>query len=238
VLQITTDHHVRTLTLDRPEARNAFSQALYRATGEALDAAAADDDVRVVVITGSPNFSAGTDLNEMARLAAGTFEGDGGGFNVLLEALERFPKPLLAAVEGAAVGIGFTMLLHVDIAIAARDARLRTPFSEMGVPPEAGSSVLLAQRIGWQAAAEVLLTSRWITGEEAVKLGLALRCAEPGHSLDDALALAAAIARQDPWATRQIKALMLFGRGDVAVAARHRESAAFAELFRARRGAQ
>ncbi len=235
VLLTADDSHVRTLTLDRPEARNAFSQSLYRALAAALVDAAADDSVRVVVVTGTTNFSAGTDLKEMAALAAGTFVGSGDGFTHLLEALEAFPKPLIAAVEGAAVGIGLTMLLHADVVVVADTARLRTPFSEMGVPPEAGSSVLLAERIGWQRAAELLLTSRWIDGAEAARIGLAWGCVPAGSALAEATRLAVEIAGRDPWATRRIKQLMLVGRGPGAVEARQRESAAFAELFAARR---
>lgn len=235
MLQITTTGHVRRVTLDRPEARNAFNQALYRALGSALADAATDDEVRVVVIDGGASFSAGQDLKEMAKLVAG--EGGGGdGFNVMLEALETFPKPLLAAVEGAAVGIGMTMLAHVDIVIVARTARLRVPFSEMGVPPEAGSSVLFPQRLGWQAAAELLFTARWISGEEATTLGLARRAVDDGQAVDAAMELAVTIAGFDPWATQRAKRLMLEGRSSVARDARIRESAAFAELFAARRG--
>lgn len=121
---------VRLLTLHRPEALNAFDSPLYRATGAALTAARDDDAVRVVVLTGAGRaFSAGQDLGEMARLAAG--EAVESGFPVLLEALESFDKPLVAAVNGPAVGIGFTMLPHCDLVLVAEGARLRTPFAEL-----------------------------------------------------------------------------------------------------------
>jgi len=115
---------VRVLTLDRPGALNAFDSALYRAAGAALDAARDDDRVKVAVLTGAGRaFSAGQDLDEMARLAAG--EQVESGFPLLLDALQRFDKPLVAAVNGPAVGIGFTMLPHCDLVLAAAGARFR-----------------------------------------------------------------------------------------------------------------
>lgn len=221
---------VRVLTLDRPQALNAFDSPLYRATGAALDAARADDGVKVVVITGAGRaFSAGQDLDEMARLAGG--ERIDSGFPVLLDALQAFDKPLIAAVNGAAVGIGFTMLPHCDLVLAARSARFRTPFAEMGVPPEAASSLLFPARMGWQRAAEVLFTSPWLSADEAVECGVALRAVPADELVPEALALATAIAAAPLVALRAIKATMLAGRADAVAAARAREEAAFAEVL-------
>lgn len=221
---------VRVLTLDRPQALNAFDSPLYRATGAALDAARADDGVKVVVITGAGRaFSAGQDLDEMARLAGG--ERIDSGFPVLLDALQAFDKPLIAAVNGAAVGIGFTILPHCDLVLAARSARFRTPFAEMGVPPEAASSLLFPARMGWQRAAEVLFTSPWLSADEAVECGIALRAVPADDLVPEALALATAIAAAPLVALRAIKATMLAGRADAVAAARAREEAAFAEVL-------
>ncbi|HEX5945201.1 MAG TPA: enoyl-CoA hydratase-related protein [Acidimicrobiales bacterium] len=221
---------VRVLTLDRPQALNAFDSPLYRAAGAALDAARADDEVKVVVITGAGRaFSAGQDLDEMARLAAG--ERIDSGFPVLLDALQAFDKPLIAAVNGAAVGIGFTMLPHCDLVLAAESARFRTPFAEMGVPPEAASSLLFPARMGWQRAAEVLFTSPWLSADEAVECGIALRAVPADELVPEALALATAIAAAPLVALRAIKATMLAGRADAVAAARAREEAAFAEVL-------
>jgi enoyl-CoA hydratase/carnithine racemase len=221
---------VRLLTLDRPEALNAFDSPLYRAAGAALTAARDDDGVKVVVLTGAGRaFSAGQDLGEMARIAAG--EPVESGFPVLLAALERFDKPLVAAVNGPAVGIGFTMLPHCDLVLVAEGARFRTPFAEMGVPPEAASSVLFPARMGWQRAAEVLFTSRWLTAEEAVECGIALRVVPADDLLAEALALAERIAGAPLPALREIKATMLAGRADAVRAARAREEAAFARVL-------
>lgn len=221
---------VRLVTLDRPGARNAFDTTLYRALGAALDAARDDDTVKVVVVTGAGRaFSAGQDLDEMARLAAG--EQVESGFPVLLDALCSFDKPLVAAVNGAAVGIGFTMLAHCDLVLAAEDARFRTPFAEMGVPPEAASSYLFPALMGWQRAAEVLFTSPWLSAADAVACGLALRVVPGATLVDEALALAGAVAAAPLGALRAIKATMIAGRADAVAAARAREDAAFAQAL-------
>jgi enoyl-CoA hydratase/carnithine racemase len=221
---------VRLLTLDRPGALNAFDSPLYRAAGAALDDARADDGVKVAVITGAGRaFSAGQDLDEMARLAAG--EPIDSGFPVLLDGLQAFDKPLVAAVNGAAVGIGFTMLPHCDLVLAAETARFRTPFAEMGVPPEAASSYLFPARMGWQRAAEVLFTSRWLSAADAVECGIALRVVADDELLPEALALAGSIATAPLDALRAIKATMLAGRADAVAAARAREESAFARLL-------
>ena len=227
------DGAVRTLQIDRGGRKNAFDQEQYHGLADALIAAATDDAVHVVVVTGTGDaFSAGQDLAEMAQLAAGTATGPATGFPALLEALETFPKPLIAAVNGVAVGIGMTMLLHCDIVLVADTARMRVPFSELGVPPEAGSSVLFADAIGWQQAAELLFTSRWISAEEAAAMGLALRVVPAVELAGSTAELAASIAQQSPWAVQTAKRLLLEGRGTRVQEARRREETAFAELFR------
>lgn len=237
---LIADRHgaVLSLTLNRPEARNAFNHALYTALAAALADAAVDDSVHVVVITGTdPAFSAGQDLKEMAAMASGdiTFA-EGFGFVTLLDALETFPKPLIAAVNGAAAGIGLTMLLHCDIVLVSKVARLRVPFAELGVPPEAGSSALLAQRVGWQKAAEMLFTSEWMSSTDAVRHGLALREVDHDRLIDETQLIAQRIASFSPTATSTAKKLMLAARGNVSQDARAREEAEFAKLFRAQRG--
>jgi enoyl-CoA hydratase/carnithine racemase len=221
---------VRVLTLERPEVLNAFDTALYRATAAALDAARDDDDVHVVVLTGAGRaFSSGQDLGEMARLATG--EQSGSGFPALLDALEAFDKPLVAAVNGAAIGIGFTLLPHCDLVLVADTARFRTPFAEMGVPPEAASSVLFPERMGAQQAARVLFTSAWLSAEEAVDLGIALRVVPAADLLDEALALAGQVAANPLPALRAIKGALLAGRNAAVTAARRYEDQAFAAVL-------
>jgi enoyl-CoA hydratase/carnithine racemase len=123
------------------------------------------------------------------------------------------------------------MLPHCDLVLAAETARFRTPFAEMGVPPEAGSSYLFPARMGWQRAAEVLFTSPWLSAADAVECGIALRVVEGDDLLPESLALAGSIATAPLAALRAIKATMLAGRADAVAAARAREESAFARVL-------
>lgn len=234
-IRVETTDGVAMVVIDRPERKNAFDRAHYDALGGALDRLAGDGETRVVMLTGSGgSFSAGQDLKEMAQLADAAARGvsgdSGSGFTVLLDALDRFPLPLIAAVEGVAVGIGMTMLPWCDIVFVGRSSRLRVPFTELGVPPEAGSSFLFADRMGWQRAAELLLTSRWIDADEAVRFGIALEaCDDP---VARAREVATRIAALSPYSTRAVKSLMAEARRDAARSARAREETMFTELFR------
>ena len=164
---------VARIVLDRADKRNAQNSALLYELDAAFSRATADDEVKVVVITGAGRaFSAGQDLAELARIASG--ESYESGFPALLDALGAFDKPLIAAVNGVAVGIGFTMLAHCDLVFVAEGARMRTPFGELGVPPEAASSWLFPQRVGWQRAAHILMANAWVSSEQAVEYGIAL----------------------------------------------------------------
>jgi len=233
VLDVHDDAGVRVLTFDRPDARNAFDFALYVATTEAVEAAGTDESVRAVVLTGRGSaFTAGQDLNEMAEIAAGTAPaGIAGGFQGLLAAVGRFDKPLLAAVNGPAIGLGFTILGHCDLVLVAESARFRAPFAEMGVPPEASSSYLFPQLLGWQQAARVLLASEWVTAEEAVAMGLALRVCPDDRVVDDTVVLAKRVATFPPDGVREIKRLMRAGRAEAVAQAAVREEQSFARLF-------
>lgn len=232
-IRVADEGAVRTLTLDRPAARNAFDVTLYTGLADALGAARADDAVHVVVLTGAGTvFSAGQDLAEMAALATGTAPaGAEHGFRSLLTAVEAFDKPLLAAVNGPGVGIGFTLLLHCDLVWLAASARLRVPFAEMGVPPEAGSSVLLAARMGRQRAARALLTADWLTADEAVADGLAIATVPDDELAATVAAEAARIAAHPLPGLRAICMLVRAGEAEAVTAARAREEAAFADLL-------
>jgi enoyl-CoA hydratase/carnithine racemase len=181
---------IRTLVLNRPNQLNAFDQALCAALTDALQSAATDDDVRVVVVTGSGRaFSAGTDLVELA--ANGDFRGtpaDPKRFERLIDALAAFPKPMVCAVNGIAVGIGVTMLGHADLVVMADTARLRCPFTSLSLVPEAAATVTFPFLLGRQAAAWVLMSSEWIDAAEAKAMGLAWKVMPADDVLDEALA--------------------------------------------------
>ena len=142
MLKIDDDARVRTITLQRPDALNAFNEALYDATTEALIDAAADSTVAVVVLTGEGRaFCAGTDLLEMAARAVpgNDFQPGKHGFAGLVDQLTDFPKPFICAVNGLGLGIGTTILGYADLVFMSTEARLKCPFTSLGVAPEAAS---------------------------------------------------------------------------------------------------
>jgi enoyl-CoA hydratase/carnithine racemase len=221
------------LAFNRPDVRNAFDTAMYEELTAALRAADSDEAVGAVVLTGRGTaFTSGQDLAEMAASATGTaVEGAGQGFMGLLDCLVDLSVPLLAAVNGVAVGLGFTLLPHCNLVLVDAGARLRVPFAELGVPPEAASSVLFPALMGWQRAAQVLLTSDWVRAPELVELGLALRVCDEGTVLDETVALATRIAAHPRGATRASASLVRAARREAVVEANRREQAAFATLL-------
>ena len=227
---------VRTLTLNRPEARNAFNTDLYRAAGDALNQADADDAVRVVILTGAgKGFSAGQDLKEMAQVDpnrdGASAPAEEHGFRVFVDAIEEFSKPLIAAVHGAAIGIGTTMLPYCDLVLVADDARLRLPFVPLGVVPEAGSSFTIPTIVGRQQASYLLLTGEWLDADAAVAAGLALRCVPRDDLLSEATALAHRLAGLSAPSLAATKRLIRAGWLDAARAARTREEEVFTTLL-------
>ena len=176
ILQVDDDNRVRTLTLNRPEVLNAFNEALYQATAEALPQAADDPDVAVVLLTGAGRaFSAGNDLNEMqARITDPEMANQGSHFTAMIDALTRFPKPLICAVNGVGVGIGTTILGYADLVFMSSTARLKCPFTSLGVAPEAASSYLLPQLVGRQNAAWLLMSSEWVDAARGTADGTGL----------------------------------------------------------------
>jgi enoyl-CoA hydratase/carnithine racemase len=238
VLGVDDRERVRTLTFQRPEAANAFSEELYLALAAALRDAAADDEVSVVVLTGAGKvFSAGTDLTEMTAIAQAHAAGEsspdtGKGFGILLDALIEFPKPLLAAVNGSGVGLGLTMLAHCDLVLIADHARLLAPFTTMGVAPEAASSYLLPLRMGHQQAALALYASRWITAADAVSAGLALRTCPVETLLETTHELAREIAAKPLASLLATKRLVSDAHRAGIRRARRLEDETFSELLR------
>ncbi|MGD9701004.1 MAG: enoyl-CoA hydratase/isomerase family protein [Acidimicrobiia bacterium] len=173
--EVLTDDEgpIRVITLNRPARLNAFTADGYRLLAHSLRDADDAPGVHVVLIQGAGRaFSSGVDLDAFRSGDHGAFAS---GFGELLDVLLGLRKPLVAAVHGPAVGFGATLLLHCDVVLVADDARLRFPFTKLGTAPEAGSSWLLPATVGAQRAAELLLTSRWVSSAEAVELGLAAR---------------------------------------------------------------
>ena len=220
---------VRTLTIERPDALNAMNNDVFSAIRESLRAAADDAAIAVVVITGRGRaFCAGQDLTEM--LATGA-EGEEHQFPSMLQVLASFPKPLIAAVNGLGVGIGMTMLAHCDLVLMSTEARLRTPFPQLGLAPEAGSSFTFGSVMGWQNAAYVLMSGRWFSAEECLAMGLAWKVCAPESLMSDSMAVASELAANPIPSLVATKQLMLdAGRAEQALAAHKRELIAYRPL--------
>lgn len=230
LVEVTDADGVRVVRWNRPDALNAFNDEVWDATRNALTSAQSDPDLRCVVVTGTGRaFTAGQDLGEMA---APPDHGDGEvhGYRGLIPVLESFDKPLLAAVNGLALGIGATILPHCDIVWIAEDARLKVPFVTLGVTTEAAGSVLLPQRMGWQAAAHFIFTADWMSAQEAVACGLAWKVCPADQLLDEVMAVARTIGGMPVDSLQTTKRLMVAARADGVRAAREREDAEFVRM--------
>jgi len=233
MLDITDHGRVRLLTLDRPDALNAFNQQLYLDLAGAFDGAAVDDAISVVVLTGNGRaFSAGNDLVEMAAQVSGAADRPGArGFPTLMDSVVNFPKPFICAVNGLALGIGATILGHCDLAFMSTEARIKCPFSSLGVAPEAASSYTFPTIMGRQKASWVLMSSKWFSAEECVEMGLAISVHEPGELIEVAMAHAAELADLPLVSLMATKRLVAGPHLEAIAEARSSEDAAFAELM-------
>ncbi len=233
ILQVDDQNRVRTLTLNRPDVLNAFNEALYEATAEALRVAAEAPDVAVVLLTGAGRaFSAGNDLNEMqARITDPEMANQGSHFTAMIDALTRFPKPLICAVNGVGVGIGTTILGYADLVFMSATARLKCPFTSLGVAPEAASSYLLPQLIGRQNAAWLLLSSEWVSAQEALAMGMVWKVCEPEELLAEARRHAEILAARPISSLIAVKQSIVEPTIPDIAAATERENAHFAELL-------
>lgn len=235
MLQIETDDtRVRIVTFDRPDALNAFNEALYDATAEALRAAAVDPDVAVVVVTGAGRaFSAGTDVMEMGARTADpeSFQAGTYGFPGMVDELVAFPKPIVCAVNGLALGVGATMLALADLVLMSSDARLRCPFTALGVAPEAGSSYTFPLLMGRHAATWALMSSEWLSADECAQAGLVWRVCPPDALLDETMAVARTLASKPIASLIETKRTIVAAHTDAIAAARQRENGAFQRLM-------
>jgi enoyl-CoA hydratase/carnithine racemase len=222
--------HVAVVTIDRPEKKNAFTPEMWSAAAGALGELAADDEVSVVLLTGAGDtFSAGADTSEW-RSDADT----GAPFHAFLDALDGFDKPLVAAVNGPAVGAGFTMLCYCDLVLASTTARFKVPLVPMGLSPEAGSSRLLPELIGWQEAAHLFFTGDWLDAADALRVGLVWRTYPPAALVAEATALCRSIGAMPLDALRETKRLLVTAGRD-ARPVRRRESEVFRRLLASRK---
>jgi enoyl-CoA hydratase/carnithine racemase len=179
------------LQLNRPDKKNALTRAMYTQLAEAFEQADADDAIRAVLIQGSSAcFTAGNDISDFLQQPPASLDSPPFHF---MQSLLNCRKPVVAAVAGAAVGIGTTLLLHCDLVYVSRDARLRMPFVNLGLCPEFGSSLILPRLLGHAKAAELLLLGEGFSGEQAAAWGIATEALASGE---------AALAKAREMATR------------------------------------
>lgn len=204
---------VARITLDRPDARNAYSSEMVASFVAALDAAESDDAIRAIVLTGAGKaFHAGGDLKQM-REGAGMFAGGPVALRrQYIDGIQRVPrrlaqldKPIIAAINGPAIGAGLDLACMCDLRVCARGAQLGSTFVKVGLVPGDGGAYFLARTIGFARALELVLTGRLVDADEALAIGLVHRVVEPAELLATADALAQQIAANAPLAVRLTK---------------------------------
>ena len=207
---IHTADGVMTLTLNRVDKKNSFTQAMYGACADALAQASTDDSVRAVVLQGHATiFSAGNDIGDFLNGPVSTQESPVFRF---LRGIATVPKPLVAAVCGPAVGIGTTLLFHCDLVYAGDNAAFSMPFVNLGLCPEAASSLLVPQMLGYHRAAEALLLGEPFMAEAALEVGLVNRIVPPMEANGVAQAQARKLAAKPLSSLMEIKRFMKKGQ--------------------------
>ena len=212
--ELKSHSHGRTmvLTISNPEQRNALGPAIYAAGVEALNIAENSPEVRSVVITGAGGqFSAGGNLQRLLNnreqpqeVQAQSIE----GMHNWIECIRAFPKPVIAAVEGAAAGAGLSLALACDLIVAARNALFVMAYSNIGLSPDGGGSWHLGQALPRQLASELLMLGERIAPQRLHELGMVNRISEPGFALDEALALAERLNARAPNVSASVKELL------------------------------
>ena len=218
---------VLTVRFARPEKKNALTRAMYEAICEAFQKAQGDSSVRVMLITGTPGvFTGGNDLMDFLGDPP---TGENSPVFRFLRWLVTFEKPLVASVDGPAIGIGTTMLMHCDAAIVTPRAHLQMPFTKLGLVPEAASSVLLPMIVGAVRARHWLLSGCAISGEEAYRAGLASHIAAPEELEARTAQVVQELASRPPEAMRASKMLLREPMNDMVLSALVREAGIFTE---------
>ncbi|MES0827342.1 enoyl-CoA hydratase-related protein [Ruegeria sp. SCP11] len=216
---------IQRLTMDNTDKKNAITREMYLAMACALNNAASDPQVRTIWLRGAGGvFSSGNDLADFTKP-----EIEEPAPIQFVRALVNFPKPIVAQVEGLAVGIGATMLLHCDLIYAAEDTRFRMPFVNLGVVPEAGSSYLLPRVMGSAKAAELILLGRTFSALEADTLGMVSRVLPPAEVASAAESAAIALSKQPLGAVMKSRALLRDVSGETLDARIEREFEIFYE---------
>ena len=227
-VRLERDGGLLSITLNRPQRRNAITVAMYSALADAIEGAGPDDGIRVIAIRGEgQDFTSGNDLGDfLAEMPR-----DGSDLPVwrLLRALARNAVPIVAAVQGNAVGIGTTMLFHCDFVIAEGDARFVMPFVDLGLVPEAASSLILPRLAGRRRAARYLLLGESFGPDEALDIGLASHVAAKGELAATVDEIVAALLAKPAEALRLTQRLLRHGQQDEVIERMELENGHFAE---------
>ena len=229
-IKTATFNHVALIEIARPEKKNALTQAMYSAMAAALRAASADATVRAVLIIGQPGcFTSGNDLEDFMQRPP---QSDESPVHQFMQALLECECPVVAAVTGAAVGVGTTLLLHCDLVYVSDEARLAMPFVSLGLVPEYASSLLVPALLGHVKAAEKLMLGEPFTGSDAVDCGIANAVLPAGEVVNHARRMAERFNALPPSAVQQTKRLMRAPQRAQVQAAVQAENALFAKALR------
>lgn len=230
-VKISDEAGVRTITLARPEKKNALTRDMYDAAANALNGAQNDPAIRVILFAAEGDaFTAGNDLNDFLEHPPFSEDGPSPVERFMLALMES-KKPVAAAIGGLAVGIGVTMLLHCDLVYASRIATFSTPFVKLALAPEFASSITMPAVMGRAKAAEMLLLGEKITAEEAERAGLVARVFADEELLEQATARCRKLARLAPGAVADAKALLRAPAEDLGDRMK-REGALFSERLK------
>ncbi|HUR89104.1 MAG TPA: enoyl-CoA hydratase [Ramlibacter sp.] len=226
---VHTERGVMTITLNRLERKNSITAQMYGTMADALAQAASDSATRVVLVQGHETiFSAGNDIGDFLDKPPA---GKDSHVTRFLVAIATFPKPLVAAVCGPAVGVGTTMLLHCDLVYAGDNAAFSMPFVNLGVVPEAASSLLLPQMFGYHRAAEALLLGEPFMAEAALEVGLVNRVLPPSEANTYAQSVAQKLAAKPSSSLMETKRLMKSGHRELILAQMNDEGTLFARML-------
>ena len=220
------------LVINRPEKKNALTRDMYQQLSRALNRANGDETVNAIVISGAGGvFTAGNDLDDFRARATDEHPKPSAGL-AFIKALMDCDTPVIAAVEGLAIGIGTTLLLHVDVVVAAESAKFKTAFVDLGLVPEAASTVTMPLHLGARKATDLLLLGDVISGSDARDCGLASRLVGNGQALSEALVIAGNLASKPREALRASKRLIRAPWREQIERALERERKVFTERLR------
>jgi enoyl-CoA hydratase/carnithine racemase len=216
--------NILVLSFNRPAKMNALTRSMYSGLATGLNEAAGDFGIRAVILTSEDqHFTAGNDISDFMNNPPTSESSEVSQF---LESLLNFPKPLIAAVKGNAVGVGTTMLLHCDVVVASPSAKFSMPFASLGLVPEAGSSFLFPQLVGYQRAARIFMTGESFDAPSAIEMGLVTSI--ENDPINEAMKIAQQIAEQPPQAIINTKALLKAKSHDAVAAVMKAEFEIFA----------